>query len=182
MQIMETCPPDKSQPDLITHVQVEPADKSDTQELLLPSKKARSGTWHPPSEVLADSLYGGDENVEQAKEQGVEVIAPAMGISSDPISLAEFSFSPTDEILVVMLCVPNNSVRLLAIPSTLARQFRMYPLRPFYDSSDDFSWDLFNAVYFHSYSAKLWEFEQRADRIVVAAEIAACDPGFLSPV
>ena len=53
-----------------------------------------------PVELLADSLYGSDDNVEQAKELGVEVISPAMGTSSTIITLADFTFSADDEITV----------------------------------------------------------------------------------
>lgn len=51
-----------------------------------------------PQEVLADSLYGSDDNVQKAKEQGVEVIAPTMGTQTEKISLVEFSFSDDNEI------------------------------------------------------------------------------------
>jgi hypothetical protein len=43
-----------------------------------------------PEEVLADSLYGGDDNVEQARARGVEVISPTMGKPGE-LSLAEFT-------------------------------------------------------------------------------------------
>jgi hypothetical protein len=98
VQVMETYSPDKSQPDLITHVQVEPAHKSDAQALL-PAIGATQERDMAPSELLADSLYGSDDNVEQAKKQGVEVIAPAMGTEPAPISLADFAFAPNNEIL-----------------------------------------------------------------------------------
>jgi hypothetical protein len=98
VQVMETYSPDKSQPDLITHVHVEPAHKSDTQALL-PAIEDSQKRDMAPSELLADSLYGSDDNVEQAKEQGVEVIAPAVGKEPAPISLADFAIGPNDEIL-----------------------------------------------------------------------------------
>jgi hypothetical protein len=67
---------------LITHVQVESADKSDANALI-PIIEATQEKGLGPEEVLADSLYGGDENCEKAKELGVEVISPVMGRSSD---------------------------------------------------------------------------------------------------
>jgi hypothetical protein len=98
VQVMETYSPDKSQPDLITHVQVEPAHKSDAQALL-PAIEETAKRDMAPTELLADSLYGSDDNVEQARKQGVEVIAPAMGTEPASISLADFVFSTNDEIL-----------------------------------------------------------------------------------
>lgn len=97
-QIMETYSPDKNQPDLITHVAVEPAHQSDSQALL-PAIEDAAQRDLAPAQLLADSLYGGDDNVEKAKEQGVELIAPAMGTQSHPISLADFRFSDSDELL-----------------------------------------------------------------------------------
>jgi len=98
MQVMETYSPDKSQPDLITHVNVEAAHESDAQALL-PAIDNATARELSPSELLADSLYGGDENVEKAKKQGVEVVSPTMGSQSHAISLADFRFSETDEML-----------------------------------------------------------------------------------
>ena len=63
---------------LITHVQVESADNSDANALI-PLIDATQDKGLGPEEVLADSLYGGDENCEKAKELGVEVISPVMG-------------------------------------------------------------------------------------------------------
>ncbi|HDZ62525.1 MAG TPA: hypothetical protein ENH40_05210 [Nitrospirae bacterium] len=78
---------------LITHVQVESADKSDANALI-PLIDATQDKGLGPEEVLADSLYGGDENCEKAKELGVEVISPVMGRSSNKeINLGNFDLS-----------------------------------------------------------------------------------------
>jgi hypothetical protein len=98
VQVMETYSPDKSQPDLITHVEVEAAHQSDANALLPAIEEAASRDLGP-SELLADSLYGGDENVEKAKELGVELVSPAMGCAPEGISLAEFTFTNTDEMI-----------------------------------------------------------------------------------
>jgi len=98
MQVMETYSPDKSQPDLIIHINVEAAHESDAQAVL-PAIDDAAKRELSPSELLADSLYGGDDNVEKAKERGVEVVSPTMGTQSHAISLAEFRFSESDEIL-----------------------------------------------------------------------------------
>jgi hypothetical protein len=97
MQVMETYSPDKSQPNLITHVEVEAAHESDANALL-PAIEDATKRELSPTELLADSLYGSDDNVEKAKELGVEVVSPTMGTQSQTIGLADFAFSDSDEI------------------------------------------------------------------------------------
>jgi len=98
VQVMETYSPDKSQPDLITHVNVEAAHESDAQALL-PALEDVEARELSPTELLADSLYGSDENVEKARKHGVEVVSPTMGEQSHAISLADFHYSESDESL-----------------------------------------------------------------------------------
>lgn len=97
MQVMETYSEDKSQPNLLTHVRVEAAHESDTQAVV-PAIEDAAKRDLAPAEVLADSLYGSDDNVEKAKELGVELVSPAMGTPAEGITLADFSFTQTDEI------------------------------------------------------------------------------------
>ncbi|MFH1933237.1 MAG: transposase [Pseudomonadota bacterium] len=94
VQIMETyCKEEEAREgtlNLITHVQVDPAHESDANALIpaIESTKERSLA---PEEVLADSLYGSDENCQEAKQLGVEVVAPAMGSKKESsISLSDF--------------------------------------------------------------------------------------------
>lgn len=98
MQVQETWSPDKSQPNLITHVKVEAAHESDSNALI-PAIEDTARRELAPKELLADSLYGSDDNVTRAKELGVEVVSPTMGTSSQAISLADFAFSDSDEIV-----------------------------------------------------------------------------------
>ncbi len=98
MQVMETYSPDRSQANLITYAKVEAAHESDSNALV-PAVEDAAKRELAPKELLADSLYGSDENVETAKELGVEVISPAMGTQSGGTSLADFSFSESDEII-----------------------------------------------------------------------------------
>ena len=98
MQVMETYSPDKSQPNLITHVKVEAAHESDSNALL-PAIEDAAKRELAPKQLLADSLYGSDDNVEKAKELGVEVVSPTMGTQSHTIGLADFAFSDSDEII-----------------------------------------------------------------------------------
>jgi len=98
LQVMETWSEDKSQPNLITHVAVEAAHQSDANALI-PAIEDAAKRDLAPTELLADSLYGSDDNLAQAKDLGVEVVAPAMGTVPEGISLADFTFSADDEIL-----------------------------------------------------------------------------------
>jgi hypothetical protein len=105
VQIMETYIPttDKETREttlnLITHVEVEPAHKSDANALL-PAIASVQETGFAPKEVLADSLYGSDDNCLQAQQQHVEIVAPAMGQKNENgICLSEFVLSETGVVL-----------------------------------------------------------------------------------
>jgi hypothetical protein len=98
MQVMETYSRNKSQPNLITHIKVEAAHESDANALL-PAIEDAASRGLAPTELLADSLYGRDDNVEKAKAQGVKVVSPAMGSAPLGIGLAEFAFSEDDEMI-----------------------------------------------------------------------------------
>lgn len=81
---------------LITHVAVEPAHASDAHALL-PAIKDVDQRGLAPKEILADSLYGSEKNVEGAANRGVEVVAPVPGgqqQESKSAYMSDFSFSP----------------------------------------------------------------------------------------
>jgi hypothetical protein len=99
VQVMETyCDRDdakvKAQTlNLITHVAVEPACKHDANALL-PALESAGARGLGPEQVLADSAYGGLDNVDAAAAAGVEVVSPAMGTcGEDGKALEEFSYS-----------------------------------------------------------------------------------------
>ena len=81
-QVMETYVPTKDADDaplrLITHVAVESAHRSDAHALL-PAIEGATALGLPPKEVLADSLYGSEKNVEKAARMGTELVAPVPG-------------------------------------------------------------------------------------------------------
>lgn len=52
-----------------------------------------------PTELLADTLYGSDDNVETAKDLGITVIAPVMGAKESATGLADFTFNDKDQII-----------------------------------------------------------------------------------
>ncbi len=98
VQIMETYTEHEdeekqaSQLNLITHVQVEKASQSDAQALL-PAIEATLKKDLVPEQIQADSLYGSDDNCQQAKQLGVEVISPTMGTEkNDTCNLSDFQF------------------------------------------------------------------------------------------
>lgn len=78
VQMMETYSPDNTQPDLITYVSVEAVHESDANAMIHAIEETKERHL-APTELLADSLYVSDENVEIAKEMAVEVVAPAIG-------------------------------------------------------------------------------------------------------
>lgn len=83
---------------LITGVIVEPAHKSDAHALI-PLIEATQQRDLGPAEVLADSLYGSDDNCEKARELGVEVISPVMGTPPDTrITLVDFAMTDEGEL------------------------------------------------------------------------------------
>ncbi len=103
VQVMETyCKDEKAKEttlNLITHVDVEPAHESDAHALI-PAIKATKESSLSPKEVLADSLYGSDDNCQDAAELGVEVVSPVMGSKKeDHISLTDFELSDKGQVV-----------------------------------------------------------------------------------
>jgi len=104
VQVMETyCTNEDEQErdktlNLITHVEVQRACESDAHALI-PALESAIERDLAPAQVLADSLYGSDENSEKAEAMGVEVVSPTMGAEKDDIiSLSAFSLSEKGEI------------------------------------------------------------------------------------
>jgi len=50
--------------------------------------------------LIADSLYGSDDNCKKADQHDVDLVAPTMGsVDKDKLSLCDFQFSPKGEIV-----------------------------------------------------------------------------------
>ena len=105
VQVMETYneeedPQRKAQQlDLITHVEVESASEHDSAALL-PALESAEERGLAPEEVLADSLYGSDENIQDAAEKGVKVVSPAMGTTKQgALGLDEFTFTEDGDVM-----------------------------------------------------------------------------------
>jgi hypothetical protein len=104
VQVMETyCTHEDEQErektlNLITQVQVQRACESDAHALL-PALESTQERGLAPTQILADSLYGSDENTEKAEQMGVEVVSPAMGMEKEgSLSLSAFTFSEKGKI------------------------------------------------------------------------------------
>jgi len=103
VQVMETFCKEKETREkslnLITHVDVEPAHESDANTLI-PAIESSKERGLSPEELLADSLYGSDENVQEAAQLGVEVISPAMGSKEEGgISCLDFDVSEKGDVV-----------------------------------------------------------------------------------
>jgi hypothetical protein len=99
VQVMETyCTNEDEQEkdrtlNLITHVEVQPACESDAHALI-PALESTIERSLAPTQVLADSLYGSDDNTEKVEAMGIEVVSPTMGAEKDEtLSLSAFSLS-----------------------------------------------------------------------------------------
>jgi hypothetical protein len=95
-QVMETYCDSKDEDiraktlNLITHVDVESACIGDVHALI-PALESTSERDLAPSEVLADSLYGSDDNCEKARALGIDIISPTLGTPKEKtLSLADF--------------------------------------------------------------------------------------------
>jgi len=115
VQIMETyCddPDEKEQSlNLITHVEVEPSHNSDANALI-PAIESTEEQNLKPKEILADSLYGSDDNCERAKKHNVKLIAPTMGsVRKDKLSLTDFIFSSKGEIVACPQGNPPTKIK-----------------------------------------------------------------------
>ena len=104
VQVMETyCEHDEEKKNaadlnLITHVKVEQACQSDANALL-PAIEETLEKGLAPQQLQADSLYGSDDNCQQAEQLGVELISPAMGTEKrEGVKLSDFEFSENGHI------------------------------------------------------------------------------------
>jgi hypothetical protein len=91
---------------LITHVEVEPAHESDANAIV-PAIESVEQQDLKPNELLADSLYGSDDNCAIAQEHGIELIAPAMGSTDkEKLGLQDFQYSAQGAIIA---CPQGNA-------------------------------------------------------------------------
>jgi len=100
VQVMETYSHDPQEKDLslITYIAVQSADNSDAHALLPAIEKTEEQGLAPES-VLADTLYGSDDNVHKAEtDHNVEVVSPLKN-NPEGYSLADFTLDDSGAIL-----------------------------------------------------------------------------------
>ena len=102
VQVMETYCKDEDAKEeslnLITHIEVEPAHESDANALI-PAIESSKERGLGPEELLADTLYGGDENCQRASTLGVEVVSPAKSTKEkNGITLSDFEVSEKGDV------------------------------------------------------------------------------------
>jgi hypothetical protein len=102
VQVMETYCKDEEVKEqtlnLITQIEVEPAHHSDANALI-PTIKSSKERGLAPKEVLADALYGSDENCQRSAKLGVEVVAPAKCKDKEGITLSDFAVSEKGDVV-----------------------------------------------------------------------------------
>jgi len=98
-QVMETYSENGDAPCLITHVAVESAHAHDAHALI-PAIEAAAEHGFAADEVLADSLYGSDENIQDAAALGVRVISPVLGtVNEDKLGLDTFHMNDDEAVI-----------------------------------------------------------------------------------
>jgi IS5 family transposase len=111
VQVMETYGQDGAAPELITHVAVAPADAPDAAAVqpALADVAARDLT---PATLLADTAYGGDDNVQAAAGSGVTLTAPVAGQPErTALRLADFAADEAGRVTACPLGQAPASVR-----------------------------------------------------------------------
>ncbi len=106
VQVMETYQEDDgddapSQPDLITHVAVHKMTVHDGHQLK-PAMTDVAERDAGPQVLLADSHYGSTPNVQQAAEQGVELVSPSMppkGAKQGKLTLEQFELDDQGRVI-----------------------------------------------------------------------------------
>lgn len=111
IQVMETFSSQEEEKrlNLLTYVELEPAHESDAHGLIpgVESVKERNLL---PKELLADSLYGSDDNCQKVKELSVELISPLMGApKAEGLCLSDFSL---EEGLIICCPQGHNPVKI----------------------------------------------------------------------
>ncbi len=89
--VSETCAPNKDTPNpqIITNVEVSPANLSD-QDILKPTVEARDEKGFKPETELTDNGFESDANHQDLQENGVDLIAPPTGKVPDGFGIIDF--------------------------------------------------------------------------------------------
>lgn len=109
VQITETCSPDNDV-QLITAVLPQTACESD-DAAVVPMLEQLKERGLLPEELTADTIYGSDDNVQEAQERGVELIAPVPGRppTIDPAALSIDDFARDERDGTVSACPAGHT-------------------------------------------------------------------------
>ena len=109
VQITETCSPDNAV-QLITGALPQTAAESDAAAVV-PMLEQLEAAGLLPEEMLADTIYGGDDNVREAQERGVELVAPIPGRppANDPQALTLDDFAVDERTGGVTACPAGHA-------------------------------------------------------------------------
>jgi Transposase DDE domain len=104
VQLAETCVPE-NEVQLITAVLPQTASEPDA-DALVPMLDQLEKADRLPDEMLADTLYTGDDNVEAAADRGVDLIGPVPGRTpeSDPEALSADDFALDERTGTITAC------------------------------------------------------------------------------
>lgn len=84
---------------LITYIELEEASNSDANALT-PAIESTKENNIAPKEVIADTLYGSDDNAQAAKAHGVDLTAPVMGRGSEKnIKFSDFNIAENGHVI-----------------------------------------------------------------------------------
>lgn len=100
VQICETVNAD-GDPNLITSATVETAVRNDG-DAVEPTLNDLGARGHLPDEVLADTSYGGHENIERASDKGVKLTAPVPGgkaFDPEEVGYDQFEINEANEVV-----------------------------------------------------------------------------------
>lgn len=116
LQISETCSADNDV-QLITEVVPQTAVEPDA-DALVPMLEKLQDQGHLPDEMLVDTAYGGDDNVQAAAALGVEVVSPVAGPTTeaekDPAKLTIDDFAHDERTGQIGAC-PTGRVPLRVV-------------------------------------------------------------------
>jgi hypothetical protein len=129
VQLSETCGAD-NEVQLIVSAIAETACQTDSAALAVVIEDLKASGFEP-SELLADTAYGGDENHSRCLAEGIDLITPTPGkcptrqVDSEQLTVADFTVEPGVKIGPWGREIPN--------PKCVACPAGFTPVRSFYD-------------------------------------------------
>lgn len=95
MTLSETCSQDSENPHIITNVEVDKANVSDS-EILQETIEHREEKDLQPEVELTDNGYESDENHQALAEKGIDLVAPPTGEAPDGFGVLDFELDESD--------------------------------------------------------------------------------------